>query len=249
MGNQGIINAKWRRFAEFIATGHTASDAYLRAGYKSSHRHAAETSASRLRRRPEVAAYISELRHSLDQTAREDTLLSLSETLRLLTRIVRTSATTLPEDDELVEYTRTFKDGGTAVRMPDKLRALKLHAELAGHFDRPAAAPQPPAPSSLDPLPAILSTLRHTLRTSPLPSDTAPDTATPQTSPPPHSPLEKTKKTNHYSPFPAGNIPGPSSAGPATAGSAASTAPAGSPPLPWPADPVCRSLLGTPPRP
>ncbi len=154
--NTRDIKGRWKRFAEKIAEGQSATDAYLQAGYRPATREIAHRAASRLRAQPEIRDYIQNLRQTADQEAREDTALTIREKLAFLARIVKTSAAHLAEDDELIQSHRTLKDGRITTRIPCKLKALKMHSELAGHL-----IPVPPQPTpSLDPLQQLFDQIR-----------------------------------------------------------------------------------------
>jgi len=138
------IKGRQKTFAERVAEGHTATEAYLLAGYRPVKRETAHRAASRLSSNPAVRTYIRELRRSGDELAREETTLTIAKKLAFLARIVLTSAATLREDDPLIQAHRLLKDGSASIRIPCKLKALKMHSELAGHFlPEPAEQPAP----------------------------------------------------------------------------------------------------------
>ena len=142
--NAEKIEGRRKTFAEKIAEGHTATEAYLLAGYRPLKRETAHRAASRLYANPEVRTYIRELRHTGDELDREETTLTIAKKLAFLARLVLTSSTTLREGDPLIQSHRILKDGSTSIRIPCKLKALKMHSELAGHFLPEPSEPPPP---------------------------------------------------------------------------------------------------------
>jgi hypothetical protein len=153
----GKIEGRRKTFAEKIAEGHTATEAYLLAGYRPAKRETAHRAASRLYSNPGVRAYIRELRRTGDELAREETTLTIARKLTFLARLVLTSSATLREDDPLIQSHRILKDGTASIRMPCKLKALKMHSELAGHFLPEPADQTPPA----DPLQELFDQIRR----------------------------------------------------------------------------------------
>lgn len=150
------LEGRRKAFAEKMAEGHTATEAYLLAGYRAAKRETAHRAASRLYAKPEIRAYIQELRRTGDELAREETTLTIAKKLTFLARLVLTSSATLREDDPLIQSYRLLKDGTTSIRMPCKLKALKMHSELAGHFLPKPAEQAPP----VDPFLELLSQIR-----------------------------------------------------------------------------------------
>ncbi len=138
------IRGRRKTFAEKVAEGHTATEAYLLAGYHAAKRETAHRAASRLYVNPGIRAYIRELRRTGDELAREETTLTIAKKLTFLARLVLTSSATLREDDPLIQSHRILKDGSTSIRIPCKLKALKMHSELAGHFLPEPTEPTPP---------------------------------------------------------------------------------------------------------
>jgi len=138
------LEGRQKTFAEKVAEGHTATEAYLLAGYRPVKRETAHRAASRLYSNPGVRTYIRELRRTGDELAREETTLTIAKKLAFLARLVLTSSATLREDDPLIQSHRILKDGSTSIRIPCKLKALKMHSELAGHFLPEPTEPPPP---------------------------------------------------------------------------------------------------------
>ncbi len=102
------LNARQERFCEFIATGENQTDAWIKAGYKTS-RTAARRNASETMTKHDIRTRIAELRGPQTQAA----LLTKDEKRMFLRRIVESESE----------------------KMADRLRALELDAKLAGHFE------------------------------------------------------------------------------------------------------------------
>jgi len=132
--NSRPLKSQWLLFARKIAEGHSATDAYLLAGYHAASRATAYRAASRLRAHPRVQAHIASLRQEAEQTAHADTIISLQEKLAVLARIIRSSAADLSASDPIIQSHRTYRDGTTAVRIPCKLRAILIHTQLTSQI-------------------------------------------------------------------------------------------------------------------
>jgi hypothetical protein len=129
------MNPSWRMFAEKVAAGANATEAYLDSGFQSTDRKNAQRSAWRLRQKPEVAAYIKELREAAAAKGKADITLTIEEKLAFLTRAIRTGAGGIQGENELCQSFRQFSDGSISIRTPCKLKAIKLHSELSGDLD------------------------------------------------------------------------------------------------------------------
>lgn len=81
-----LQNARWERFAQGVFAGHSATEAYIMAGYS---RNAATECASRLLTNANVQARISELQES----AAEFVIMSQAERMERLTEIARARLT------------------------------------------------------------------------------------------------------------------------------------------------------------
>jgi len=169
------LRRRQKIFAEKLAEGRTATEAYLLAGYHSTKRETAHRAASRLYGNPGVRTYIQELRRAGDDLAREETTLTIAQKLAFLARLVLTSSAALREDDPLIQSHRILKDGSTSIRMPCKLKALKMHSDLAGHHNPPPAPPIAPRD--------LLQELLDQIRRAPAPSKPEPPRARPVSPP------------------------------------------------------------------
>ena len=152
--NQRGLNVRQEKFAELVAAGVPATQAYRQAGYTNAGT-TAEKNASRLREKEGVAARIAELRKP--QTAAAT--MTKEEKLAFLAAIIRTPIDQIGPDSPLCqEYTEDCISGGRAgklkrgvapsgnetvtplvfrikTKMCDKLRALELHSKLVGDFE------------------------------------------------------------------------------------------------------------------
>ncbi len=140
-----------------LLAGRHATDAYLLAGYKSRNRASAQAASSRLLRHPCFAAYYGELRRRADAHSRRRTLRAIQRELRLLKRIIQTSASAVPPPDrKLIESQKIFRQGGRVTRLPCKLTALRRHTKLSDHLHLTHRSSRPTDPNlSKNPLPFI----------------------------------------------------------------------------------------------
>ena len=122
-----LSNPRHERFAQLVATGQSAAEAY-RAVYGAKGK-AAENSGSRLLGNVGVSARIAELQ----QKAAEKAVLTLVEKREFLRRVVMTAIRDVDERSNLCQSVECT-DKGRKFRMPDKLRAIELDAKLAGEF-------------------------------------------------------------------------------------------------------------------
>jgi TPR repeat protein len=81
-----VLNDRQRLFCLYAVTGHSASEAYMLAGYASESDEAARANASRLIANDNVKAYLGELRAKAETKA----VMTLQEKREYLARIVRT---------------------------------------------------------------------------------------------------------------------------------------------------------------
>lgn len=138
----GTIKANWQTFSDHLLAGVSATDSYLRAGYRSRSRASAQAAASRLLRHPRFAVYFDKLRRQACTKSRRRTIRILQRRLHFLKRIIQADASTVPcRDRSLIEYQKTFRHGGKTVRLPCKLTALRQYLKLTG-----ALTPPPPSP-------------------------------------------------------------------------------------------------------
>ena len=120
-----MLSGPRQKFAEGIVAGNSATAAY-RAAYLRSGQRAAEVGASRLLRNAEVTAEIERQRATAEKQA-GSALMTLMEKRMFLARVVRANVALLPPDSDL-----WIGVGTRRLRMPDKLRAIKLDNDLAG---------------------------------------------------------------------------------------------------------------------
>jgi len=209
--NPKPLQRRPKTFAEKIAQGHSATDAYILAGYKPAKRETAHRAASRLYRTPAVRTYIQELRRTGDELAREETSLTIAQKLTFLTRLVLTSSATLREDDPLIQSHRLLKDGTTSIRMPCKLKALKMHSELAGHsIPKPTAHAEPAdlVQQLFDQIrQALGNPARHPQNSGPVATPPPNPCNPPPSASPPEAPTEKPPLLKNRLPTPTPNTP------------------------------------------
>lgn len=125
-----------QRFADELFGGMGPTDAYIAAGYKCS-RKTATSNAKKLRRKPQVAAYIK----ALQTKAAEESNLTINEILRFCARVVRTGIGDLdpspgsPTADLIKHHSENESETGTSRRI-EKLcpfKAIDTHLKLTGH--------------------------------------------------------------------------------------------------------------------
>lgn len=175
------FNARQEKFAQLVAQGIPASQAYLEAGY-SKCKIGSRANGCLLLKIPGVAARIAEIRALADSL--ESTLLTIIEKRRFLAELVRTPIGCIGPDSWLCqEFREEVKvrehekeqpadDGETdppagkeiilrrRVRVADKLRAIALDSKLAGHITKPDPGP-PPAEASAGPKPITADEIRQ----------------------------------------------------------------------------------------
>lgn len=132
------VNKRQADFCRFVAAGMPQGRAWELAGYKCSSRKNADICASKALKLPQVAAYL----RSLKEAAWAKDVLTLAEKRKGLADIWRTPIGEIdanhPLAQEVKRKTHTDKDGNTfteeTIKMPGKLDALKLDAQLAGEL-------------------------------------------------------------------------------------------------------------------
>ena len=123
------LNGPQLKFAEGLATGLTATAAYL-AAYPSATRDTARKNAGRLKANEGVTAEVQRLRSQAAQLPGSP-LLSIREKREYLARLVRAQVLLAPDNSDLwQEITQT--EQGTKRKLGDKLKALMIDNEMAG---------------------------------------------------------------------------------------------------------------------
>lgn len=133
-----MVNKKQADFCRLVASGLPQGRAWELAGYNPKNRNNANICASKALRIPHVAAYLRSLREAVG--AKD--VLSLWEKRKGLADIWRTPVGEIDENHPLAQEvkrkTTTSKDGTVfeevTVKMPGKIDALKLDAQLAGEL-------------------------------------------------------------------------------------------------------------------
>jgi phage terminase small subunit len=129
------LRPRQARFAHLVSLGLSVGEAYIEAGYLDKAGHVpdardATLKGSALMRNPKVKAYFDALR----QTAFLANVLSLAEKRSFLADIVRTPIGDVDVGNKLSQGAR-YKEGELVeIKMPDKISALKLDAQLAGEL-------------------------------------------------------------------------------------------------------------------
>ncbi|MCU0751548.1 MAG: hypothetical protein MUC40_00695 [Akkermansiaceae bacterium] len=127
-----------QRFADLLLAGKKAGDAYKLAGLKAGTVHSAHASASKLKRRPDVAAYLE----AVQTAAATKAVLSIEEKRAFLARVVRTRFAVLdPRDanDENGDLIASFSESETEtsrtmrVEKYNALKAIEIDNKMAGH--------------------------------------------------------------------------------------------------------------------
>jgi phage terminase small subunit len=136
------LNIRQQRFAEFVVSGMTATQAYIKAGYKT-RGNSAEVCSSQLLRNPKVEAYVAKLR--APDTARA--VLTKDEKREILADLIRKRKITpsdivrcMAEDSRLAghyEAERHIVDDGPNRIASARERALSIASPL-NRFAQPA---------------------------------------------------------------------------------------------------------------
>jgi len=123
-----------QRFADVLLKGSTLVDAYMAAGFQCK-RTSALQNAKRLRKNPEVEAYIL----ALQKKAADESLLTIQEKRRFLARVVRVPLAKLdptnqddPNGDLIKSHSTNESETSSSMRIEklDPLKAIQLDNEL-----------------------------------------------------------------------------------------------------------------------
>ena len=132
------LNSRQERFCEFVAAGESHTDAYIKAGFKTS-RENARKNAARMTTNDDILQRISELRAESEDIC--NAKMTKQEKLDFLARVIRTPIGELePGNPFCAEFTIEVLPGKEGVirkrvKAFDKLRAIELHSKLMGHFE------------------------------------------------------------------------------------------------------------------
>lgn len=143
------LKARQEKFAQLVAQGISVERAYMEAGYRS-RGHSANVNGSALLQMPHVEARVAEIRDLAASLG--TTLLTIFEKRAFLAELIRTPAGSVGPDSRLCQgfyekvKVQDKRRGGDVVlrrrvKMADKLRAIALDSQLAGHFRKPEAEP------------------------------------------------------------------------------------------------------------
>lgn len=133
------LSQRQQNFCRLVAQGIAQGRAYQMAGYTCANNNVADANAGRLVKSPWVKRYLREVRTALHKMD----VLSLAEKRIGLAEVWRTPVGEIDENHPLAQEVRrkivTSKDGTTTeevtVKMPGKLEALKLDAQIAGELN------------------------------------------------------------------------------------------------------------------
>lgn len=125
-----------QRFADLLLRGgKTITEAYLESGFACSNRAAAGAAGTRLRKHPEVIAYMN----AVQASAADESVLTILEKRKFLARVVRTPITKLDlesdEDADLIKsYSQTTGEMSSSLRLEklDPLKAIEIDNKLCG---------------------------------------------------------------------------------------------------------------------
>jgi hypothetical protein len=130
-----MLSGPHQKFAEGIVSGLNALEAY-QAAYPKAAYDSARTRGPGLFANAAIMEEISRMRKEAEKQS-TSAVLTLAEKFDFLASVVRTPVGDLDRDSQLAqewtEETNAF-GGKTKVKMPCKLRALELHAKLAGEL-------------------------------------------------------------------------------------------------------------------
>lgn len=108
------LNARQELFCQFVAAGTNQTDAYTKAGFKTT-KDAARANAARMIANDNIKKRISEIQEQNPDISIAK--MTKQEKLDMLATIIRT-----PMNSEVV-------------KVADKLRAIEIHSKLLGHFE------------------------------------------------------------------------------------------------------------------
>jgi hypothetical protein len=122
-----LKNQKHERFAQLLATGMSASEAYTKV-YKKKGK-VAGSAGGRLLKNVGIQQRLAELQQKAETAA----VLTLADKREFLRRVVVTSIGEVDEKSPLCQSAE-YSEDGRKFKMPDKLKAIELDAKLAGEF-------------------------------------------------------------------------------------------------------------------
>ncbi len=122
-----LKNQRHERFAQLVATGKSATEAYRKV-YKTTVK-VAGSAGGRLLKNVQIQQRMAELQ----QKAAEGAVMSLQEKLEYLAAVKRTPIGEVNETSPLCQSVE-WTESGKKLKMPDKLKAIELSAKLQGEF-------------------------------------------------------------------------------------------------------------------
>ena len=119
-----LANPRHERFAQAVASGKSASEAYRQSGANGKN---ADVHAARLMVNDGICKRVAELKAAQSQKSE----LSRDQAREFLTEVILTPAGRVDEHSRLCQSYKVTSEG-REIRMPDKLRAIELLAKLCG---------------------------------------------------------------------------------------------------------------------
>jgi phage terminase small subunit len=132
------LNSRQERFCEFVAAGMNQTEAYIKAGFKTT-KDAARANAARMIANDNISRRINELRAATEDI--QIAKMKKQEKLDFLAQVIRTPIGHLtPGSPYCAEHSTEILPGSAGivrqrVKAFDKLRAIELHSKLMGHFE------------------------------------------------------------------------------------------------------------------
>jgi Terminase small subunit len=141
-----LLSPRHEQFAQGIASGMSACQAYRLAGYKET---SAEKNSARLKENDGIASRIAEIRTENNERNK----ISRDEVFEFLAAVIRTGAGDVGPSDKLCQSYKVG-DGWSEVKVPDKLAAVGQLARMCG-WNEPDRLEL-----SIDPLQSLLDSIR-----------------------------------------------------------------------------------------
>jgi len=126
-----LKNKKHEKFAQAVAKGGSAYDAYRKCVSKKGTRASANVSASRLLKNANILLRIDEFRQEGDKIAKQEVGFTIADAVKFLVSVVNTPVGEVDETNPLCQEVSYSDMGAKKTKMPDKLRALDLLAKLS----------------------------------------------------------------------------------------------------------------------
>ena len=122
-----LQNPRWEKFAQAVAGGMTASEAYRQIGGKGQGN--ANVHAARMMANDNIRARVKELQ----EASATSMVMSMKERREFLARVVRAKIGEVDDNSDLVQKIKRT-EAGLEVWMPDKRACIELDAKLSGEL-------------------------------------------------------------------------------------------------------------------